>query len=549
MNIYSISSYSPSVYTAKNKTGTNRAFSLKNTAFKSQNFLNDFPKSYIKLHNYWDTGYDSLSVEEQREIDRQNRLQQDKNDYLWAKSWNPQTAKEEYEKLAGKQIDVREKEATFYLKKSSKEEIKNSYKREYQQKLNLYNKVMKNISYYQNLFKDDVKFLPRSLSEIMKNTRGELDTKIAGYSDLKRDMKAKFIAPVTAEMLEGGEKEVANSILLCGPTGCGKTATANAIAEETYCYVDRILTDTYAGNFAQLVAQKMEESIDRYYTRQAALQKLKNSAEYQNMTQEQKDDAIHKIGSPRTVIIIDEFDRYFNPLTVDPDTINTNRDAVKAFFDGCAKLPTADKNTNAAAVTFLCTTNYPARIPLGDFNTNKVSVFGIFPPKGQDMQDVIRFYMQKANELIREYKHLNPNLEEIKTDEINLEKFVQKFEPTLENGAFSNDAISDIVISAAESYIDNPHFDFNIYLLRGFKNSVRDIRPEKLKKYTEQMEKIHLKQEEPETKIDPSIMSEKEVIQRKIEKLTRFGEEFLMPDQLEELNQLREQLAELENSN
>ena len=165
------------------------------------------------------------------------------------------------------------------------------------------------------------------------------------------------------------------------------------------------------------------------------------------------------------------------------------------------------------------------------------------------MQDVIRFYMQKANELIREYKHLNPNLEEIKTDEINLEKFVQKFEPTLENGAFSNDAISDIVISAAESYIDNPHFDFNIYLLRGFKNSVRDIRPEKLKKYTEQMEKIHLKQEEPETKIDPSIMSEKEVIQRKIEKLTRFGEEFLMPDQLEELNQLREQLAELENSN
>ena len=104
-------------------------------------------------------------------------------------------------------------------------------------------------------------------------------------------------------------------------------------------------------------------------------------------------------------------------------------------------------------------------------------------------------------------------------------------------------------MSAAESYIDNPHFDFNLYLLRGFKNSVRDIRPEKLKKYTEQMEKIHLKQEEPEAKIDASKMSEKEVIQKKIEKLTKYGEDFLMPDQLEELAKLREQLAQLENKN
>ena len=71
--------------------------------------------------------------------------------------------------------------------------------------------------------------MPRSLSEIMKNTTGTLTEKIAGYSGLKRDMHARFVTPVTQEMLEGGERQVANSILLCGPTGCGKTVIAEAI--------------------------------------------------------------------------------------------------------------------------------------------------------------------------------------------------------------------------------------------------------------------------------------------------------------------------------
>ena len=549
MKIYSISPYKHSVYTAVDNSSKNREFSLPCTKATTQNMLHDFPKSYIKIHPSFGYGYTSLSLEEQREIDRQNQLQQDKNDYLWAKSWDPDKAKKEYEALAQKQINVREKEAFFYLKPSSKEAIRNDYEQQYKKQLKLYEKVMDNISYYRDLFRDDIKYRPRSVSEIMQNTKGELDSKIAGYSDLKRDMRAKFITPVTEEMLYGGEKEVANSILLCGPTGCGKTATANAIANETYCYVDRISTDTYVGNFAKVITEKIREARLRYYARQAAIQKFLKSAEYQDMTQQQKDEKLHQIGSPRTVVIIDEFDRYFNPLVCTPPVITQNRDAVKSLFDGCSKLPTADGDKNAAAVTFICTTNYPARIPLGDFNPKKVSVFGVFPPKGQDMQDVIRFYMAKANELIREYKRPNPNLEEIKPEEVNLEKFVKKFEPTLEKGAFSNDAISDIVMSAAESYIDNPHFDFNLYLLRGFKNSVRDIRPEKLKKYTEQMEKIHLKQEEPEAKIDASKMSEKEVIQKKIEKLTKYGEDFLMPDQLEELAQLREQLAQLENKN
>ena len=487
------------------------------------------------------------SLERQREIDRQNQIQQDKNDYLWAKSWNPKIAKDESDRQAEKEINLREKEAIFYLKNRTKELIRNKYNCEYIKKYDLYEKVMNNISYYEKLFKDDIKTMPRSLSEIMKNTKGTLTEKIAGYSGLKRDMHARFVTPVTQEMLEGGERQVANSILLCGPTGCGKTVIAEAIANETYCHIDRINTDTNPDNFCEIIESSIKKAQIRYYEKQVQLQNLRNSAEYKNMTQDQKDEAIKKIGSPRSVIIIDEFDRYFNPLSVEQSTINSNRDAVKLFFDGCAKLPTAERSNSGAAVTFVCTTNYPARIPLGDFNTNKVQVFGVFPPSGQDMEDVIRYYMRKGNALIREYRKISPNLQEINPNEVNLKKFVKRFEPTEEEGAFSNDAIRDIILTAVESYIDEPDYDFNVYLIRGFKNSIRDIRPDKLKKYTEQLEKIHLKQEEQQTKIDPNTMSEKEVIQKRIENLTEYGEEFLMPAQLEELNNLRAKLGEIEN--
>lgn len=531
-----------------NNYGSARDISFQSTVSKTQNTIYDFPKSYIKISPSFGNNYRNISLEEQREIDRKNIIQKDKNDYLWAKSWNPEKAREEYDKKIEQQINLRKKEALFYLKKSSQEEIRWDLNREYNKKLETYKRVMENLSYYEKLFKDDIKILPRSLSEIMKNTRGTLDAQVAGYHELKRDMKAKFVTPVTEEMINGGEQEVANSILLCGPTGCGKTMAAEAIANETYCHVDRISTDTDPNYLGYIIGNKLYEARMRYYEKQAQLQKLKESAEYANMTQQQKDEAITKIGSPRTVVIIDEFDRYFNPLNVDSEVIQTNINAVKTLFDGCAKLPSADaKSSDGSAVTFLCTTNYPARIPLGEFNTKKVQVFGVFPPSGQDMQDVIRYYMQKSNELIKEYKKTDPNLKEIDINEFKLDKFVEKFKPTLEEGAFSNDAIRDIVTSAAEFYIDNPKFDYNVYLLRGFKNFVRDIRPDKLKKYTEQMEKIHLTQEEPIKKIDTNTMSEKEIIETKIANLTMFGEDILMPEQLEELKQLREQLAKLEN--
>lgn len=490
----------------------NYSFQLQNSqkvqqntaqAAKSTNSLLYNPKSYISFGQPYNDntrpfqwGYvidssDDMPVAEMRKLEQLRKEMQDKNDYLWALSWDKEKAKKEYEQKAENYIKT--KTAGFWsrMSKSSKEYWRYYYNALYQKDLAFYNKIMRNEDYYKTLLTKDIHTRLRSASEIMQNTKGRFNNDIAGYQDFKIQMNGSFITPVTRELLEGGEQRVFNGLLLYGPTGCGKTLAAETLANETYCTVDSISTDTDPSMFEEEIGKKLDESKARYYEKQKQLNELRNSQEYQDMTQEQKDEALRKIGSPRTVIVIDEFDRYFNPLTCEPETIQKNTDSVKTMFDNCSKLPNTQEPA-ASAVTFICTTNYPERIPLGEININKLTPFEIFPPHGKDFEDVVRHYLKYANELIKEHQKDNPKLELIDVENIKLEKFAERFSQNLEEGAISNDGIRYNVMKAAEDYIDEPKFDFNIYLLRTFKNNVRDIRPEKLKKYQEQFEKMGL---------------------------------------------------------
>ena len=98
----------------------------------------------------------------------------------------------------------------------------------------------------------------------------------------------------------------------------------------------------------------------------------------------------------------------------------------------------------------------------------------------------------------------------------------------------SNDAIRFNVINAAKDYIDDPRFDFNIYLLRTFKYSVRDIRPQKLQKYTEQLSNIGF-----EVKADENY-STLEKVQARIDELEAMDQDELFEEEIEELQNLYE---------
>lgn len=527
------------VDTANQKTG----FDFR---YGTGHAISDFPISYVKI-----TPAFKASLEEETAIEKEIKAQKMINDYLWAKSWDSARARAEYNQKIKNETDRRDAQAFAYLKKSTKQAIKDKYDGYFNDDLALYNKMMKpeNAQYCERLLKERIKTRVKSSSEILRNTKGTINSKIAGYSSLKDDMNQVFIVPVTKEVLEGGEEKVKNGILLCGPTGCGKTAAAEAIANETYCFVDRIKTNTDPDEFEKVLNDKITRARQRYNQKQQEIQKFKKNNNFSKLTEQERETMLKKLGSPRTVILIDEFDRYFNPISVSPETIEANINAVKTMFDGCAEFPKGG-NPGAAAVTFICTTNYPKRIPLGeDININKLTPYAVLPPAGEDMEDVIRYYLDKGNILIEDYKNQGDSrLQKIDLKNMNLKKFVQKFGPSEEEGAFSNDSISSMVTRAVESYIDNPSFDFNIYLLREFKYALKDIRPEKLKKYQLELDRLGLLDSFKPEKIDYENSSRKEIVEAKIKNLTVVPEAFLTPKQKEELNALRAELETLNNN-
>lgn len=510
------------------------------------NVISDFPKSYVKISPAF-----KASFEEEDNLAKAIKDQQRINDYLWAKSWDKARAREEYDKKIDYETERRKEEAFAYLKRSTKQAIKDKYNRRFNNEEALYNDTMKseNVEYCEKLLKNSVKTRVKSSSEILRNTKGTIDSKIAGYSSLKDDMKDVFILPVTQELLDGGEKKVKNGILLCGPTGCGKTIAAEAIANETYCYVDRIKTDTEPRMFERVLSDKLKEAQRRYRDKQQELEKIRKSDGFLRMAEEERDKYLKSTGSPRTVIIIDEFDRYFNPISVDPETIKKNINAVKTMFDGCAEFPRPE-NANASAVTFICTTNYPKRIPVGeDINLNKLTPYAVLPPAGEDMEEVLRHYMKLGNAIMQGHKkNGNTKLVEIDYKNMNLKKFVQRFGPSEKDGAFSNDAICWFVTKAVEAYIDKPEFDFNLYILREFKYGLRDIRPEKLKRYQMDLDKLGLLGSVKVEKIDYDNSSRREIVEKKIKNLTIVPEEFLTAKQLDELYALRAELESLNNN-
>lgn len=509
--------------------------------------ISHFPKSYIKFSPAF-----KASLEEERAMQKEIQDQKLINDYLWAKSWDPKRARDIYDQKTSNEIRRRDAEAFAYLKNSTIQSIINKYDTYYNDEKELYDKMMEkdNVDYCERLLKENIKIRPKSSSEILRNTKGTINSKIAGYSALKDDMNEVFILPATQELLNGGEKKVKNGILLCGPTGCGKTIAAEAIANETYCFVDRIQTNTDPREFENVLYEKINESKKRYKQKQEELYNFRNSYEFAcGLSEELKNEKLKKIGSPRTVILIDEFDRYFNPISVEKETIAENINAVKTMFDGCAEFP-KEENANAAAVTFICTTNYPKRIPIGeDININKLTPYAVLPPAGEDMEDVIRHYLNLGNIIMYDHKKQgNGQLKEVDVKNINLKKFVKEFGPSEKDGAFSNDAIGSMVTKAMESYIDNPKFDFNIYLLREFKYALKDIRPEKLEKYQSELNRLGLIDTITFEKIDLDNSSRKEIVEKKIKNLTIVPEAFLTPKQKEELHALRAELDELNNN-
>ena len=277
---------------------------------------------------------------------------------------------------------------------------------------------------------------------------GNVDELIAGYDAEKQIIKNIFIEQIAMEKADM-EADVPNSILFYGPIGTGKTTFVRAIADETNCELIEMNPDSE--NFSQEVYKKLKEARERYLNE-----------------------------GRRTIIALNEIENHLEDTRVNRENIVK----MKSWLDNCAKLP-SDNLQNAYATTFFFTTNHPLEISdeILPREEKIKKLISLEPASEGNIEAIIRFYIQKFDK----------NGDMIDPDSINYSAIIEKMNPDNEKGAFGNDKIKKIVQLACEDFdkdIDN-NKTFEEYLNNRIDKAKRNIKPERLQEFKEQLEELY----------------------------------------------------------
>lgn len=236
--------------------------------------------------------------------------------------------------------------------------------------------------------------------EIINRRKELLDkkgfSKIAGYINEKNKLQAEFIDKIDDE--KAGKyltKPIPNAILFYGPTGCGKTTFVKALAEEADC------------NFVTIQCRGLQKEKE---------QQLYNTLIGYTDTDDFGDEievpglldkaqkSFLKTGK-RTIILIDEFDRFFGK-----DVSNKFISTMKGILENCSE----DNH-----VTFFLTTNKPQKIPYELRNSHRIEPsYPLDPPNKNNTVAVIEHYLQGCDTQDLDYNVILSELFKFAPDEI-----------------------------------------------------------------------------------------------------------------------------------
>lgn len=339
--------------------------------------------------------------------------------------------------------------------------------------------------------------------------KGSIERRIAGYPDVKKQIRDKFVQPLIASK-ENPSVDLPNAVVLYGATGVGKTEMLRGIEEE-------------CKHVAEVVHFPMDTPINKF---QDTLRALLSQARTRYNNE-------HK----RTILLIDEAEKYmcmspnsalrlasgfetddFDVLEQFGKKDNENITFLKSLLDRISEIPKDGGHHTQSATSLFITTNYPHLIDQDLMRRKgKFTPIAVHPAKDSNLKEVIKHYFKQNSDLLEQIKLLAPqgNFVEIINGQVkfsnkakqvliekrgngslnnmyinyelsdwpNLERFITFMNPSDKRGAYSNVEIKDMISRAFDQYLENPTQPMYKYFFQVKDETVRDITPARYSKF------------------------------------------------------------------
>lgn len=386
------------------------------------------------------------------------------------------------------------------VKKSKQMEIKENWRQRVIEAEKQDEIIRKNEDIFKALLQTDELEVYAKVKELLANKTDAIEATTAGYENEKKEIKRLLVEPIQRENALGTTERIPPALLIYGPIRCGKSQLARAAAKEAGCNY-KILENVSPKIFIDEITEAVNDAKENYkkvnIENNLVRANLKPDSvtgkKYSEMNIDEKANLIVNQQSPRTIIIIDDADAYFDPDypgNSEEDAEN-NKTILKGLLDHSSEKFQDDKMSDAAGVTFIFTSNYPSKIDTEiSLRKGKCDKLAVSIPSIEDSKKIIKFYLNKENEKIKKLQSDGRNIDLIDISQLPIDRYDKRLEPKRDIGSLYGAGIKAAVEDAVSRYIESSDESVGINLPKLLTSSKYRLSNESLEIFKTEMENM-----------------------------------------------------------